>query len=87
MTDTRDHRAAEEALRASEARFRTLGELTVAIAHEVNQPLGAVVTNAAACMRWLTAEPPETAKARRALESIAADGRRAARSSAGSARS
>ena len=55
----------------------TLGELTASIAHEVNQPLGAMVANAAACTRWLAADPPETAKARRALESIAADGRRA----------
>ena len=55
----------------------TMGELTAAIAHEVNQPLGAMVANAAACTRWLAADPPETAKSRRALESIAADGRRA----------
>ena len=54
-----------------------LGELTASIAHEVNQPLGAMVANAAACTRWLAADPPETTKARRALESIAADGRRA----------
>ncbi len=59
------------------SRLTTLGELTASIAHEVNQPLGAMVANAAACTRWLAADPPEIAKARRALESIAADGRRA----------
>ena len=59
------------------SRVTMMGELTAAIAHEVNQPLGAMVANAAACTRWLAAGPPETAKARRALESIAADGRRA----------
>ena len=59
------------------SRVTTLGELTASIAHEVNQPLGAMVANAAACTRWLAADPPESVKARRALESIAADGRRA----------
>ena len=55
----------------------TMGELTASIAHEVNQPLGAMVANAAACARWLAAEPAEIAKTRKALDSIAADGRRA----------
>ena len=59
------------------SRVTTLGELTASIAHEVNQPLGAMVANAAACTRWLAADPPESVKAQRALESIAADGRRA----------
>jgi len=59
------------------SRVTMMGELTAAIAHEVNQPLGAMVANAAACTRWLAADPPEAAKTRRALESIAADGRRA----------
>ena len=67
--------ARDELARVS--RVTMMGELTAAIAHEVNQPLGAMVANAAACTRWLAADPPETAKARRALESIAADGRRA----------
>jgi PAS domain S-box-containing protein len=88
--DIRERKRAEEALRESDhalqraraelahvSRVMTMGELTASIAHEVNQPLGAMVANAAACSRWLAAKPPETAKARRALESIAADGRRA----------
>jgi PAS domain S-box-containing protein len=90
MIDVSDRRRAEEELRGKDealqaaraelarvSRVTTLGELTAAIAHEVNQPLGAMVANAAACTRWLAADPPETARARRALESIAADGRRA----------
>ena len=58
------------------SRVMTMGELTASIAHEVNQPLGAMVANAAACARWLVAEPPEIAKTRKALNSIAADGNR-----------
>ena len=84
--DITEHKRGEEereTLRRLEAelahanRLTTMGELTASIAHEVNQPLGAMVANAAACTRWLAAEPPETVKARRALDSIAADGRRA----------
>ena len=59
------------------SRVMTMGELTASIAHEVNQPLGAMVANAAACARWLAAEPPEIAKNAQSLNSIAADGRRA----------
>jgi len=76
-------RGKEDALQTARAelarvsRVLTMGELTASIAHEVNQPLGAMVANAAACTRWLAAEPPEIGKTRRVLESIAADGRRA----------
>jgi len=88
--DISDRKLAEETLRAKEdalqvartelarvSRVMTMGELTASIAHEVNQPLGAMVANAAACARWLAAEPPEIARTRKALDSIAADGRRA----------
>jgi C4-dicarboxylate-specific signal transduction histidine kinase len=58
-------------------RVTTLGELTASIAHEVNQPLAAVVTNAAACLRWLDRETPNLEEARRTVESIINDGNRA----------
>ena len=59
------------------SRLTTLGELTSSIAHEVSQPLGAMITSAGACARWLAAEPPDIAEARAALDNIAADGKRA----------
>ena len=59
------------------SRLTTLGELTTSIVHEVSQPLGAMVASAAACARWLAAEPPDMAEARAALDNIAADGKRA----------
>jgi signal transduction histidine kinase len=58
-------------------RVATMGQLTASIAHEVNQPMGAIVTSAAACERWLAGNPPQMEKARRALERIVNDGRRA----------
>ena len=67
--------AREELARVS--RVTTLGELTASIAHEVNQPLAAMVANAAACARWLAAPSPDVGKATKALESISADGKRA----------
>jgi PAS domain S-box-containing protein len=82
-TDVHDLRQVQEELRNTQAEFAritrvvTMGELTASIAHEVNQPLGAMVTSAAACARWLAAKPPQMNKARRALERIANDGRRA----------
>ena len=83
-TDVHDLRQAQEALRNTQAEFAhmtrvmTMGELTASIAHEVNQPLGAIVTSAAAGSRWLATTPPQMDKARRALERIASDGKRAA---------
>ena len=59
------------------SRLTTLGELTTSIAHEVSQPLGAMVASAGACARWLAAEPPAMAQARSALDNIVADGKRA----------
>ncbi len=52
------------------ARVSTMGELTASIAHEVNQPLHAVTTNANACRRWLMHEVPNLVEARAALERI-----------------
>ena len=54
-----------------------MGELTASIAHEVNQPLAAVVTNAEACLRWLDRETPDLDAARRSVEWIIEDGNRA----------
>jgi len=59
------------------SRLTTLGELTASIAHEVGQPLGAMVASAGACARWLAADPPAMAEGRAALDNIVADGKRA----------
>ena len=83
MTDIEDRKRAEEALRKANAdlahitRVMTMGELAASIAHEVNQPLAAVVTNADACMMWLSSEPPNLEEARAAVDCIAQDGTRA----------
>jgi len=79
----RERQRAEEALQKSQAelahitRVMTLGELMASIAHEVNQPLAAVVTNAQACLRWLALEPPRPDEARAAVERIVRDSNRA----------
>ncbi len=76
-------RAAQAALRRAQAdlahvsRVTTMGELTASIAHEVNQPIAGVVTNAGACLRWLAADPPDLEKARSAATRIVRDGTRA----------
>jgi PAS domain S-box-containing protein len=83
MTDIEDRKRAEEALRKANAdlahvtRVITMGELTASIAHEINQPLTAIVTNADACTVWLTSEPPNLEEARTAVDCIAQDGTRA----------
>ena len=58
-------------------RVTSLGELTASIAHEVNQPLGAVVANAEACLSWLDRDSPDLDEARAAVERIVRDGHRA----------
>lgn len=74
---------AEEALRKAQAelahvtRVTTLGELTASIAHEINQPLAAVIANADACLAWLQRSPPDLKAARRSVEWIIEDGKRA----------
>ena len=90
VVDMTDRKRAEERLRASEQRLldaqmelahvtrvTTLGELTASIAHEVNQPLAGVVTNAEACLRWLDRGTPDLNKVRRSVEWIIDDGNRA----------
>jgi len=59
------------------ARMTTLGELTASIAHEVNQPLAAVVNSGNACLRWLAAQPPQLEKATQSVERIVRDANRA----------
>ncbi len=74
---------AEQELRQAQAelahvtRVTTLGELTASIAHEVNQPITGVVTNAAAGLRWLATEPPNLDEVREVLGRIVKDGGRA----------
>jgi C4-dicarboxylate-specific signal transduction histidine kinase len=69
-----EQKRTEEALQAARtelaraARIATIGELTASIAHEVNQPLAAVVANADACVAWLSREKPDLAEARSAAE-------------------
>jgi PAS domain S-box-containing protein len=78
-----ERKRAENALQVAQSelahvtRVMTMGELTASIAHEVNQPLGAMVTSAGSCALWLGAQPPDIEKAQRALERIVNDGRRA----------
>jgi PAS domain S-box-containing protein len=75
---------AEAALREVQAelahatRVTTLGELTASIAHEVNQPLAAIVANGDACLRWLGRDVPQLDEVRNAVEGMISDGNRAA---------
>jgi signal transduction histidine kinase len=64
-----------ELARASQA--TTLGELTASIAHEINQPLASIVSNASAGIRWLDRSLPELAETRESLQEIAKEGKRA----------
>ena len=59
-------------------RVTTMGELTASLAHEVNQPIAAAVTNANTCLRWLTREHPDVEEARAAASRIVKDATRAA---------
>jgi C4-dicarboxylate-specific signal transduction histidine kinase len=78
-----ERKRAEEALHQAQmelahvARVVTLGELTASIAHEVNQPLTAVVTNGAACLRWLQRDRPDLDEACAAVQRVVREGRRA----------
>jgi C4-dicarboxylate-specific signal transduction histidine kinase len=69
-------RAREDLARASQV--ASLAELSASIAHEVNQPLAAVVANSHACQRWLTADPPNIERAQRTVERIIRDSNSAA---------
>jgi PAS domain S-box-containing protein len=90
VIDMTDRRRAEEKLRASEQRLldtqmelaratrvTALGEMTASIAHEVNQPLTAVITYGDACLRWLDREVARIDQARNAVEQMIGSARRA----------
>src|SRR6267142_2813527 len=82
--DITERKLTEEALRQARAdlahvsRVTTMGELTASLAHEVNQPIGAAVTNANTCIRWLARDTPNVGEARAAAMRSAKDGMRAA---------
>ena len=59
------------------ARITTMGELAASLAHELNQPLGSIVMSGDACLRWLSAKPPNLDEVREAVEAIIRDGTRA----------
>lgn len=81
--DITDARLAEEALHRSQvelahiSRVTTVGELMASIAHEVNQPLTAIITNAEVARRWLGRSVPDLEEARGAIDRAASDARRA----------
>jgi len=83
LTDVEDRRRAEETLRRAQAdlahitRVTTMGELTASLAHELNQPLTAVVTSGGSCLRWLGHEPPRLDKAADAVRRMIRDASRA----------
>jgi PAS domain S-box-containing protein len=83
VADITEQRQGEESLDSMQAelarasRAMTLGQLMATIAHEVNQPLAALVANAGAALRWLAGDPPRIDKAREALTRIARDANRA----------
>src|SRR2546428_519672 len=81
LAENRDRKRAEEALRdaqeelARAARLTTMGELTASIAHEINQPLAAIVSNGSAGLRWLNRGAPDLDEAREAFTRVVNDGR------------
>jgi C4-dicarboxylate-specific signal transduction histidine kinase len=84
QAENAERQRAEEALRNAQAdlahvtRVTTLGELAASIAHEVNQPITAAVTNAKTCVRWLAGDTPNIEEAREAALRSAKSGTRAA---------
>jgi C4-dicarboxylate-specific signal transduction histidine kinase len=84
QAESLERKHAEETLRQAQAdlahvnRVTTMGELTASLAHEVNQPIAAAVTNANTCVRWLATDTPNLEEARAAAMRIVKDGTRAA---------
>jgi C4-dicarboxylate-specific signal transduction histidine kinase len=83
VMDITERRRAEEALRDAQAelarvtRLTMMGELAASIAHEINQPLAAIVSNGNAGLLWLKRETPDLDEVRETLSRIVSDGRRA----------
>ncbi len=83
VTDVTERTRSEEALRQAQAdlihatRVSSMGELTASLAHEVKQPIAAAITNADACLRWLSRDQPDLEKARAAALRTVQDGKRA----------
>jgi C4-dicarboxylate-specific signal transduction histidine kinase len=81
--DITERKRAEQALQESQAalarvtRIAAMGELTASIAHEINQPLAAVVANGSASLRWIAMQPPNLDEAREALTRVVGDANRA----------
>jgi PAS domain S-box-containing protein len=59
------------------SRMMTMAELMASLAHEVNQPIAAAITNASTCLRWLTRDSPEVEEARAAASRMLESGKRA----------
>jgi C4-dicarboxylate-specific signal transduction histidine kinase len=78
-----ERQQAEEALQQAQAdlarasRVSSMGELSASLAHEINQPIAAAVTNANSCLLWLSRDEPDLEQARAAASRIVQDGRRA----------
>ena len=83
LTDVDDRKRAEEDLRNAQSELArvmqvmTMGQLTASIAHEVNQPLSGIITNASTCLRMLDANPPNLEGARETARRTIRDGHRA----------
>jgi PAS domain S-box-containing protein len=81
--DITDQKKGEQSLQEAKAelarvaRIVTMGELTASIAHEINQPLAAVATNASASLHWLAVQPPNLSEARQAMTNAMKEANRA----------
>ena len=84
VTDRRHAEKERERLREAQAdlahasRMTTMGELTASLAHEVNQPITAVINGASTCIRWLTRDDPDLGEAREAASGVIRNAKRAA---------
>jgi C4-dicarboxylate-specific signal transduction histidine kinase len=84
QAESSERKRAEEKLQQAQAdlahvsRVTAMGEFTASLAHEVNQPIAAAVTNANTCLRWLSRDSPDLEEARAAAMRIVNDGTRAA---------